>query len=158
MQSKRIMPQPPPVSRGFFTHCAHRTHAHDCPGMRAPRLDYDGDVCDPYAAIPHGARVSCDCKYTPDWQVPPSIGVLVQREGVDDYRYIQLLEERLAAAEKAGQGSAPAVKEGRAVLRQLHDAINETYLDPANNWDTSTMNYYRWKVAQAAVKLEAYAK
>ncbi|OGV70975.1 MAG: hypothetical protein A3K19_05625 [Lentisphaerae bacterium RIFOXYB12_FULL_65_16] len=119
---------------------------------------YDGDVSDPYTALPTGARVSCDCKYTPDWDVLPSIGMLVQREGVDDYRYIQLLEERIAAAEKAGRGAEAAVTEGKAVLQEIRDAVKETLLDPANNWDASTMNYHRWNVAQAAIRLEAVGK
>jgi len=78
--------------------------------------------------------------------VLPSIGMLVQREGVDDYRYIQLLEERLAKA-KPG----PAATQARRVLAELRDAVKETYLDPANNWDKSTMDYWRWRVAQAAM-------
>ncbi len=125
-------------------------------GLRAQwSFTYDGDVSDPYTALPTGARVSCDCSYTPEWEVLPSIGMLMQREGVDDYRYIQLLEERLAAAEKAGRGGAAAALEGRAVLQEVRDAVKETLLDPANNWDSSTLNYYRWNVAQAAMKLDA---
>ncbi|MGE5532228.1 MAG: hypothetical protein ACM3VW_08950, partial [Bacteroidota bacterium] len=114
---------------------------------------YDGDTADPYGALPFGARVSCDCKYTPQWEVLPSIGMLVQREGVNDYRYIQLLEEKLAAAEKAGKGQSAACRDGRTVLTELREAIQETYLDPANNWDTSTMDYYRWRLARAIMAL-----
>ena len=114
---------------------------------------YDGDRSDPYVALPAGARVSCDCRYTPDWDVLPSIGMLVQREGVDDYRYIQLLEERLASA-KAG----PAAAEAKRVLDELCGAVNGTYTDPANNWDKSTMDYWRWRVAKAAMGLGGKAQ
>lgn len=114
---------------------------------------YGGDVSDPYGAIPAGAPVSCDCKYTPDWQVLPSVGMLLQREGVSDYRYVQLLEERLAAADRAGRGNTPASRAGRKVLADLRQAIKETYLDPDNSWDTSTMDYWRWEVAKAALAL-----
>ncbi len=116
-------------------------------------FSYDGDSRDPFEALPSGARVSCDCHFTPEWEVLPSIGMLVQREGVDDYRYIQLLEERLKAAQDAGQGQSPAAKEARAVLDELRAAVNVDYMDPSNNWDNSTMNYYRWRVAAAAMKL-----
>ncbi len=114
---------------------------------------FDHDVADPFAAIPSGARVSCDGKFTPDWQVLPSIGLLVAREGVDDYRYLQLLQERLIAAGEAGRRDEP-VSRAKAVLADLREAVSETFLDPANNWDISTMNYYRWRVAQAAIALQ----
>ena len=118
-------------------------------------FSYDGDSRDPYVALPSGARGSCDCRYTPDWEVLPSIGMLVQREGVDDYRYIQLLEESIQAAEQAGKGNAAEVKQGKALLEELRQATKVTYLDPDNNWDNSTMNYWRWRVAEAAMKLGA---
>ena len=117
-------------------------------------FSYDGDSRDPYVALPSGARGSCDCRYTPDWEVLPLIGMLVQREGVDDYRYIQLLEESIQAAEQAGKGNAAEVKGGKAVLAELRDAVRVNYLDPDNNWDNSTMNYWRWRVAQAAMRLQ----
>ena len=98
-------------------------------------LSYDGDSRDPYEALPSGSRVSCDCRYTPDWEVLPSIGMLEQREGVDDYRYIQLLEELVAAADDGA-----AKKEAEASPSELRDAVNETYLAPENNWDRSTMD------------------
>jgi hypothetical protein len=41
------------------------------------------------------------------------------------------------------------------VLQEVRDVVKETLLDPANNWDSSTLNYYRWNVAQAAMKLDA---
>ncbi len=116
-------------------------------------FSYDGDSRDPFEALPSGARVSCDCHYTPDWEVLPSIGMLAQREGVDDYRHIQLLEERVKAAQAAGKGESPQAKQAGAVLAELRDAVKVTYLDPSNNWDNSTMNYYRWRVAQAAMNL-----
>lgn len=111
---------------------------------------YDGDSRDPYVALPAGRRVSCDCRYTPDWQVLPSIGMLAQREGVDDYRYIQLLEDRLKQAR-----DKRAVAAGRGTLRELRNAVRVTYLDPANNWDRSTMDYWRWRVTEAIIDLGA---
>jgi hypothetical protein len=116
-------------------------------------FSYDGDSRDPYVALPAGARYSCDCRYTPDWQVLPSIGMLRQREGVDDYRYIQLLEERLEAAEAAGKGTGPEAQHARAVLTELRDAVDVTYHAPRNDLDESTMDYYRWRVAEAAIRL-----
>ena len=114
-------------------------------------FSYDGDARDPYVALPAGSRVSCDCRYTPEWEVLPSIGMLEQREGVDDYRYIQLLEELIATAEDQGRGGE--ARAARAVLDDLRDSISETYLDPANDWDRSTMDYHRWQVARAALDL-----
>jgi len=111
-------------------------------------FSYDGDSRDPYEALPSGARVSCDCRYTPEWEVLPSIGMLGQREGVDDYRYIQLLEELVAAADDGA-----AKREAEATLSELRDAVNETYLAPDNNWDRSTMDYWRWRVAKAAMRI-----
>ncbi|MFQ6132039.1 MAG: hypothetical protein ACE5R4_08390 [Armatimonadota bacterium] len=118
-------------------------------------FSYDGDSRDPFVALPAGARVSCDCHFTPDWEVLPSIGMLNQREGVDDYRYIQLLEEVLAAAQDAGRAASPATKQGKQVIADLREAISETYLDPDNHWDDSTMDYWRWQVAKAAMALAA---
>lgn len=112
-------------------------------------FSYDGDSRDPYSALPSGARVSCDCRYTPDWEVLPSIGMLNQREGVDDYRYVQLLEEMIEDA-----GDTPAAREAGLVLDELREAVNMDYRDPANNWDKSTMDYWRWRVAEAAMKLQ----
>ena len=111
-------------------------------------FSYDGDTRDPYASLPSGARVSCDCAYTPDWQVLPSIGMLVQREGVDDYRYMQLLEDMIEDAH-----DTPASRQASGVLDELRQAVAVDYMDPANNWDKSTMDYWRWRVAEAAMKL-----
>ncbi len=111
-------------------------------------FSYDGDSRDPFSALPSGARVSCDCHYTPDWEVLPSIGMLVQREGVDDYRYVQLLEEMIEAA-----GDTPDAREAAGVLDELREAVNMDYKDPDNAWDKSTMDYWRWRVAEAAIKL-----
>lgn len=117
-------------------------------------FSYDGDSRDPYVALPAGSRVSCDCRYTPDWEVLPSIGMLMQREGVDDYRYVQLLEELLAAAREAGRGGTEAARAAQATLDELRAAVNEEYLSPDNNWDRATMDYWRWRVARAAMALQ----
>lgn len=116
-------------------------------------FSYDGDSRDPYVALPAGARYSCDSRYTPDWQVLPSIGMLRQREGVDDYRYVQLLEDRLKAVGTAGKGTTPDAQHARTVLAELRDAVDVTYLAPRNNLDKSTMDYYRWRIAEAAIRL-----
>jgi hypothetical protein len=110
-------------------------------------FSYDGDSRDPYVALPAGSRVSCDCRYTPDWEVLPSIGMLEQREGVDDFRYIQLLEELVAEA----AADAPATRAAVGVLDELREAVSETYRSPESNWDKSTMDYWRWRVAKAAM-------
>ena len=116
-------------------------------------FSYDGDSRDPYVSLPTGARYSCDSRYTPDWDVLPSIGMLRQREGVDDYRYVQLLEDRLQTAKAAGRETAPEAQHAKAVLAELRDAVDITYLAPRNNLDKSTMDYYRWRVAEAAIRL-----
>ncbi len=117
-------------------------------------FSYDGDSRDPFISLPSGARVSCDCHYTPDWEVLPSIGMLSQREGVDDYRYVQLLEETLERAEARGRGDTDAAREARQALQELRDAVAVDYRDPANNWDRSTMDYWRWRMARAAMELQ----
>ena len=117
-------------------------------------FSYDGDSRDPFVSLPAGSRVSCDCHFTPDWEVLPSIGMLQQREGVDDYRYIQLLEERIEGAEKAGGGETAETRSGKAVLSELREMVKETYLSTDNNWDRSTMDYYRWRVAEAAMAID----
>jgi len=117
-------------------------------------FSYDGDSRDPFVALPAGARVSCDCHFTPEWQVLPSIGMLAQREGVDDYRYIQLLQELLSQAEASGKGALPAARAAREALDELRGAVKITFRDTSNNWDDSTMDYYRWTVARAAIQLD----
>lgn len=117
-------------------------------------FSYDGDSRDPFVALPAGARVSCDCHFTPEWEVLPSIGMLNQREGVDDYRYIQLLEELLDKAVEQGQDGSAAAREARATLDELREAIAVEYTSPDNNWDRSTMDYWRWRVARAAMALQ----
>ncbi|MCD6359519.1 MAG: hypothetical protein J7M38_01560 [Armatimonadetes bacterium] len=112
-------------------------------------FSYDGDSRDPFSALPSGARVSCDCHFTPEWEVLPSIGMLQQREGVDDYRYVQLLEELIQDA-----GDTPAARRANGLLEELRAAINMEYRNPSNNWDRSTMDYWRWRVAEAAMKLQ----
>jgi len=118
-------------------------------------FSYDGDSRDPFVSLPAGARVSCDCHFTPEWEVLPSIGMLNQREGVDDYRYVQLLEELLEQAEQQSRMMRPAEREARATLDELRAAVSRDYLDPSNNWDRSTMDYWRWRVARAATELQA---
>ncbi len=118
-------------------------------------FSYDGDSRDPFVSLPSGARVSCDCHYTPDWEVLPSIGMLNQREGVDDYRYVQLLEGLLTRADEAGASGTQAAEEARDTLDELRAAVSRDYLDPSNNWDRSTMDYWRWRVARAAMDLQA---
>ena len=117
-------------------------------------FSYDGDSRDPFVALPSGSRVSCDCHYTPDWEVLPSIGMLEQREGVDDYRYVQLLEELLARAGEQGRIDGEAARAARQTLQELSDAVNLDYRDPSNSWDRSTMDYWRWRVARAAMALQ----
>jgi hypothetical protein len=114
-------------------------------------FSYDGDNSDPFVSLPSGARYSCDCHFTPQWEVLPSIGMLNQREGVDDYRYVQLLEEMLAEAD----GDSEAAGTARRTLDELTEAVSRDYLDPSNNWDRSTMDYWRWRVARAAIDLQA---
>ncbi|MDP6358407.1 MAG: hypothetical protein QF473_25025, partial [Planctomycetota bacterium] len=116
-------------------------------------FSYDGDSGDPFVALPVGRRVSCDSHFTPDWEILPSIGMLALREGVDDFRYVQLLEEKLAAAKKAGRKS-DVVKRASAIMDELKAAVSEDYLSPTNNWDKSTLDYWRWRVAEAAIGLE----
>ena len=79
--------------------------------------------------------------------------MLRQREGVDDYRYVQLLEDRLKTAENAGKSTTSEAQHARAVLSELRDAVDVTYLAPRNNLDKSTMDYYRWRLAEAAIHL-----
>lgn len=117
-------------------------------------FSYDGDTRDPFVALPAGSRVSCDCHFTPEWEVVPSIGMLSQREGVDDYRYVQLLEELLARAGERGATGTAAAREARQTLQELGEAVHIDYLDPSNNWDRSTMDYWRWRVARAAMDLQ----
>ncbi len=117
-------------------------------------FSYDGDSRDPFVSLPSGARGSCDCHYTPDWEVLPSIGMLNQREGVDDYRYVQLLEGMLQQAGEQGKAETGAAREGRAALQELSEAVSMDYLDPSNNWDRSTMDYWRWRVARVAIALQ----
>ena len=116
-------------------------------------FSYDGDSRDPYVALPAGARGSCDCRYTPDWEVLPSIGMLKQREGVDDYRYVQLLEEHLKTATKGGRTDDAAIRQAQKVLADLRQEVKATYLAPANKWDKSMMDHWRWRVAEAAMAL-----
>jgi hypothetical protein len=118
-------------------------------------FSYDGDSRDPFVALPAGSRVSCDCHYTPEWEVLPSIGMLNQREGVDDYRYVQLLEALVEEADEQGLGETEAARFARGTLDELEAAISRDYLDPQNNWDRSTMDYWRWRVARAAIELQA---
>ncbi|MFW5867053.1 MAG: hypothetical protein ACOCX2_04510, partial [Armatimonadota bacterium] len=118
-------------------------------------FSYDGDKKDPFVALPSGARVSCDCHFTPEWEVLPSIGMLNQREGVDDYRYVQLLESLLARADEEGAAGSEAANAARATLDELRAAVSRDYLDPSNNWDRSTMDYWRWRVARAAIDLQS---
>ena len=133
------------ATRFSYGYYPWRTNAY----LRAQwSFSYDGDSRDPYVALPAGSRVSCDCRYTPDWAVLPSIGMLEQREGVDDYRYTQLLEGLVAAADESA-----AKREAEATLAELREAVNETYLAPENNWDRSTMDYWRWRVAKAAMAM-----
>jgi hypothetical protein len=117
-------------------------------------FSYDGDSRDPFVSLPSGARGSCDCHYTPDWEVLPSIGMLNQREGVDDYRYVQLLDGMLQRAGAQGKAETEAAREARAALQDLSEAVSMDYLDPSNNWDRSTMDYWRWRVASAAIDLQ----
>ena len=54
----------------------------------------------------------------------PGIGLEGRREGTDDYRYLQLLEARLAAAD----ASSPVVREARSWLNALRkDLLAEVY-------------------------------
>lgn len=117
-------------------------------------FSYDGDSRDPFVSLPSGSRVSCDCHYTPDWEVLPSIGMLSQREGVDDYRYVQLLESLIARAGEQDAMGTGAAREARQTLDDLTAAVSRDYLDPANNWDRATMDYWRWRVARAAIELQ----
>jgi len=117
-------------------------------------FDYDGDSANPYVALPSGARISCDCRWTPDWQVVPSIGMLEQREGVDDFRYIQSLEDLLNRARISAKAPWPAYENAEKLVSELREAISETYMKPSNHWDRSTMDYYRWQVAKAAMELQ----
>jgi len=80
----------------------------------------------------------------------PSYGWLVlAAEGAKDRRYILLLDQKLAA-----QPNGPAADAARAVLDELNQRVSETYLDSVNNWQPSTYDYFRWRIAEAVMAFD----
>jgi len=60
----------------------------------------------------------------------------------------------LARAGEQGRIDGEAARAARQTLQDLSDAVNLDYRDPSNSWDRSTMDYWRWRVARAAMDLQ----
>jgi len=96
------------------------------------------------------------CQPGPDGLVPL---VLLEnwREGIDDFRYIKTLQEKVKAVTETGSGDAKAVaREAETFLFELLSSINPDenyYLNEAGYWDPEVYDHYRWEIAKRIEKL-----
>ncbi len=76
------------------------------------------------------------------------------REGIDDGRYIYTLEKLISEAESAGHKAE--ADNARKVLNGINNAIPyHTYIYRELAWEGSTMDVYRWAIAQEIMKLHS---
>lgn len=97
-----------------------------------------------------GVRASTDSALDPDWNCLPTQTLYNFREGIDDLRYLQLLETKLKR-----EPNHPAADEGKAALAELHARLSRDFLDPTNSWQPSTYDYFRWRIAKALLGFAA---
>lgn len=91
-----------------------------------------------------------DCTIDPHFNPVPCVAwFLGAREGINDYRYLQLLRRKLA---EHPQGR-PA-QQAQAVLEELGRAISANYLDEQNTWHPATYDYFRWQIAKAIMAFD----
>jgi hypothetical protein len=113
--------------------------------------DWNGRSMDPLFGL-DGSETQYDVVMGPGIKAIPSYGWLVlAAEGAKDRRYMALLDQKLAT-----QPTGSAADAARAVLAELKQRINETYLDPVNNWQPGTYDYFRWRIAQAVMALDSH--
>jgi hypothetical protein len=76
----------------------------------------------------------------PDGPIP-GIGYEARREGIDDYRYLQLLEARVAAADKRSDVKVAAEAWLEKLKEQIeHAAVRGVFLDFVTLWDLDWIN------------------
>jgi len=76
--------------------------------------------------------------------IPSHQWFVVYREGLTDYRYVQLLEARIKA-----QPRSAAAAQARKVLEELGSRLSMSYTDEINTWHPATYDYFRWRLAKA---------
>jgi len=77
---------------------------------------------------------------SPDGPIP-GVGYEGRREGIDDYRYLQLLEARIAAADAHNDAKIAAEKWLASLRRQIKDtALRGVWLNFVTLWDLDWLN------------------
>jgi hypothetical protein len=114
---------------------------------------YDGTCShrDPVFGLSWGGEPPrANSSVAPGMQSVPSRRWFINfREGIEDFRYLQLLEQELAE-----NPVGPAAERARAVLQELSSRIDEEYLSPRNDWSPWTYDYFRWQVTQAIMAFD----
>ncbi|OGV36202.1 MAG: hypothetical protein A2020_12420 [Lentisphaerae bacterium GWF2_45_14] len=80
------------------------------------------------------------------------------REGYDDLRYLYTLQTAIVQRENSKDAAClKLVKEGRALLQKIWDAINVQPKYLGNNvWNPEEFNIYRWQMAEMTENLLKY--
>jgi glycosyl hydrolase family 123/beta-agarase/YXIM esterase-like protein len=87
----------------------------------------------------------------------PTIFSETLREGVDDHRYILVLEELIRQAEKSKDKEViSALRSARKTRKEIWEFIDPNYkrLTGSGIWKPEVYNKLRWRIARAALKLQ----
>ena len=97
-----------------------------------------------------GGAPRANSSVAPEMQSVPSRRWFIHfREGIEDFRYLQLLEQELAE-----NPDGRAAERARAVLRELSSRIDEEFGSPRNDWSPWTYDYFRWQIARAIMAFD----
>ncbi len=116
-------------------------------GHRQWTFDWNCTAPDPFCGLTCDPS-PIDSAIAPDWQAVPSyMWGVVFREGIADYRYLQLLRNLIRQ-----HPDTPAAHAGARVVEELKSRVSVTYLDPVNSWHPGTHDYFRWKISAAIMR------
>jgi len=119
----------------------------DAKGRLQWSMNYVMSVPDAYFGFANVGHINT--VLDPDWNCIPTQSLYSFREGIDDLRYLQLLQARLQA-----NPDHSAAKEANAVIEELRSRLSRDFIDAVNSWQPSTYDYFRWKIAEAIAAFE----
>jgi hypothetical protein len=122
---------------------------------------YQAPHGDPYNALDAKVTDHCVAYPTPEGSIP-SIGWEGEREGIDDYKYVKMLEELIAAACAGGASASgggpdnPKAKRAQVTLEKLRTEIppdGKKVLQVPEAFTFESFDQYRREIAGHIVGL-----
>jgi hypothetical protein len=89
-----------------------------------------------------------------DGNIIPTIYWVCFREGRDDARYVYTLQNAIVQRKNSSSPECKKlVKQGKALLQEIWDAIDAKSKYKGNGWEDARFNSYRWRIASLTDEL-----